>query len=242
MRGISGLTHTYKGGVASSLTSIHLLRYAFFKRKNCPVGFLSTLLFMLVACSDSKETHIHALTRDKRVGILRSVLFAVVSLRPYFHALSPFLRSFSRQVKGKDIFTRQQMANEFQEASKKVEVRCQVLENLANFKDLVALVTRRIHGITNFQGFHLFQEGDWIVVVVKLRMHHDDWLGFGSDGKEVGSGPGYKPWRLMRCTGVRLEEAPPYQLREVLEEVIHQVWMRQEALWTTLPGAFPAGE
>ena len=134
------------------------------------------------------------------------------------------------------------MAGEFQEAYKTLEVRCQVLENLANFKDLVALVTRRINGITNFQGFYIFREGAWIVVMVKLKMHDDAWLGFSSDGKEVGSGLGFKPWRLMRCTDVRLEEAPPYPLKKVPEEVIHQIEMRQEASWKRLPGAFPGGE
>eukprot|EP00903_Cladosiphon_okamuranus_P021646 g19900.t1 len=141
---------------------------------------------------------------------------------------------------GEDIFSRQQMANEFQEAYQKVEVRRQILENMANFKDLVALVTRRIHLITNFQGFHLFREGEWIVVVVKLKMHDEDWLGFSSDGKKVGSGPDFKPWRLMLCNDMRLEEAPPYHLKEVPDEVINQVQMRQEASWMKLPGAYPA--
>ena len=134
------------------------------------------------------------------------------------------------------------MAAEFQEAYRKVEVRCQILENMANLKDLVTLVTRRIHLITKFQGFRLFREGDWIVVVVKLKMHHEDWLGFSSDGKKVGSGPDFKPWRLMRCNDVRLEETPPYQLKKVPDEVIHQVQLRQEASWARLPAAFPAGE
>lgn len=134
------------------------------------------------------------------------------------------------------------MANEFEEAYKAVEVRTQLLENLANFKGLVAMVTNRIPGITRFQGFHIVREGGWMVVTVKLKMHHDTWLGFSSDGKSVGSGSGFKPWRLMRCNAVRLEGTPPYQLKKVPDEVIHQVQKRQEASWLKLNAAYPGGE
>lgn len=152
------------------------------------------------------------------------------------------MHSFSKHVQGRDIFTRQQMANEFKEAYKRLPVRCHLLENLANFKDLVHLVTRRVHGITRFQAFLISREGDWIVVTVKLKMHDDDWLGFSSNGKDVGSGPDFKPWRLMRFNAVRLEETPRYPLKEVPEEVIHQVEMRHEASWKKLAGAFPGGK
>ena len=52
----------------------------------------------------------------------------------------------------------------------------------------------------------------------------------------------FKPWRLMRYTDVRLEEDPPYPLKKVPEEAIHQIEMRKEASWKRLPGAFSGGE
>lgn len=134
------------------------------------------------------------------------------------------------------------MAEEFREAYKKLPVQCEVPENLANFKDLVAPVTRRIPNITKYQAFQISRDGPWMVVTVKLRMHDDIWLNFSADGKEVGSEPSFKPWRIMRRTAVRLEEAPPYTLKDVPAMVIHQLKMRQEASWRKLASAYPGGE
>eukprot|EP00904_Undaria_pinnatifida_P012014 jgi/Undpi1/7943/HiC_scaffold_24.g10415.m1 len=46
----------------------------------------------------------------------------------------------------------------------------------------------------------------------------------------------------MRYTDVRLEEDPPYPLKKVPEEAIHQIEMRKEASWKRLPGAFSGGD
>jgi len=152
------------------------------------------------------------------------------------------LPSFSRSVAKQDVFTRQQLSEKFQEGYESLEVRCRTLENLANFKDLVAPVTNRIPNITKYHGFHIYREGLWMVLTVKLKMHDDVWLGFSEDGKEVGSGAGFRPWRLMRQSAVRLEEAPPYQLKTVPPEIIRQVKLRQEAMLKKLPSNFPGGE
>ena len=81
-----------------------------------------------------------------------------------------------------------------------------------------------------------------MVVAVKRKMHEDVWSGFSEDGKEVGSGPGFRPWRLMRYNAVRLEEAPPYLLKKVPPEVIRNVQQRQEAMKKKLHANFPGGE
>ena len=78
------------------------------------------------------------------------------------------------------------------------------------------------------------------MVKVKKKMHHDDWLGFSSDGKTVGSGEDFTTWRLMRERSVRLEETPPYLLKAVDAEIIHKIEIRQRASWTRLPAAFPS--
>ena len=80
------------------------------------------------------------------------------------------------------------------------------------------------------------------MVKAKKKVHHDDWLGFSSDGKTVGSGEDFAAWRLMRERSVRLEETPPYLLKAVDAKIIHKIEIRQKASWTILPAAFSGGE
>ena len=140
------------------------------------------------------------------------------------------------------MFSREHLAEVFERAYTTLPVKCRTLESLANFKDLVDPVTRRIHNITKFQAFKISKEGSAIVVKVKKRMHHEDWLGFTGDGKTVGSGEGFTGWRLMRERSVRLEDTSSYLLKTVDAEIIHKIEMRQKASWTRLPAAFPGGE
>lgn len=151
------------------------------------------------------------------------------------------LRSFAKAVKGVDIFTREELGDAFRRGYKKVPVQCRTLENLANFKDLVAPVTRRVPNITNYQAFKIYKEGPSMVVTVKKKMHHEDWLGFSEDGKTVGGGPGFSPWRLMHAHAVHLEATPPYELKLVQDEIIHRVDLRQQASWEKLPVAYVGG-
>ena len=103
-------------------------------------------------------------------------------------------------------------------------------------------VTGRIYNISKFQACKISKEGSAIVVKVKKKVHHDDWLGFSSDWKTVGSGEDFASWRLMRKPSVRLEETPPYLLKVVDAEIIHEIEIRQKASWTRLPAAFSGGE
>lgn len=117
--------------------------------------------------------------------------------------------SFARSVKGCAVFTREHLGEFFESAYKTLPVKCRTLENLANFKDLVQPVTRRIPNITTFQAFNITKEGTAIVAKVKNKLHHDDWLGFSTDGKTVGTGAGFRGWHLMRERDVRLEDYFP---------------------------------
>ena len=67
------------------------------------------------------------------------------------------------------------------------------------------------------------------MVKAKKKVHHDDWLGFSSDGKTVGSREDFAAWRLMRERSVRLEETPPYLLKAVDAKIIHKIEIRQKA-------------
>ena len=145
-------------------------------------------------------------------------------------------------MKGRNVFSREHLAEVFESAYTTLPVKCRTLESLANFKDLVKPVTGRIYNISKFQAFRISKEGSAIVVKVKKKMHHDDWLGFSGDGKTVGSGEGFAAWRLMRERSVRLEETPPYLLKAVDAEIIRKIEIRQKASWTRLPAAFPGGE
>lgn len=140
------------------------------------------------------------------------------------------------------MFTREHLAEFFESAYKTLPVKCRTLENLANFKDLVQPVTRRIPNITKFQAFNISKEGTAIVAKVKTKLHHDDWLGFSADGKTVGTGAGFTGWRLMRERDVRLEETPSYLLKTVDEEIIRKIQTRQEASWKRLPAFVSLGE
>lgn len=140
------------------------------------------------------------------------------------------------------MFTRDHLAQYFEKAYVKLPVKCRSLENLANFKDLVSPVTRRIPNITKFQAFHISKEGSAILAKVKTKLHHDDWLGFSADGKTVGTGDGFTGWRLMRARDVRLEETPSYLLKTVDEEIIRKIQIRQEASWQRLAAFVNIGE
>lgn len=121
-------------------------------------------------------------------------------------------------------------------------VKSRTLENLGNFKKLVSPVTRRIPNITKFQAFQIYKEGSEILVKVKRKTHHSNWLGFTADGKTAGAGEGFNEWRLMLVGSVRLEKMPRYHLKKVDPNVIHQIELRQEASWKRLADAFPGGE
>lgn len=150
--------------------------------------------------------------------------------------------SFARDVAGRNVFSREHLAEVFERAYTTLEVKCRTLERLANFKDLVKPVTRRIPNITQFQAFNISKERGSIVVKVKKKLHAEDWLGFSDDGKTVGNGQGYTAWRIMRTGSVRLEETPPYCLKEVDEAIIRKIEQRQQASWPRLAAAFPGGE
>lgn len=150
-------------------------------------------------------------------------------------------RSFARAVKGCNVFSREHLAEFFARAYLTLPVQSRTLENLANFKDLVKPVTRRIHDITKFHAFRIHKEGSAVLVEVKEKVHHPNWLGFSADGKTVGTGEGFKGWRLMRVGSVRLEGAPPYLLKVVDPTIIRQIELRQQASWQRLPAAFPGG-
>ena len=91
-------------------------------------------------------------------------------------------------MRGRNVFSREHLAEVFESAYTTLPVKCRTLESLPNFKDLVKSVTGRIYNISKLQAFKISKEGSAIVVKAKKKMHHDDWLGFSSDGKTVGSG------------------------------------------------------
>ena len=142
-------------------------------------------------------------------------------------------------MRGRNVFSREHLAEVFESAYTTLPVKFRTLESLANFKDLVKPVTGRIYNIiSKFQAFKISKEGSAIVVEVKKKMHHDDWLGFTSDGKTVGSGEDFAAWRLMRERSVRLEETPPYLLKAVDAEIIHKIEIRQRHHGRDFPPRF----
>lgn len=152
------------------------------------------------------------------------------------------LNSFSKGVKGRNVFSREHLGEVFEHSYRTVPVRSRTLENLGNFKGLVYGATRHVPGITGFQAFRISKEGPQIVVKVKRKMHHDTWLGFSPDGKTVGSGEGFAGWRILRVGAVRLEATPPFHLKDVDPEIIRHIEIRQRASWARLPASFPGGK
>eukprot|EP00903_Cladosiphon_okamuranus_P018358 g16889.t1 len=172
-------------------------------------------------------------------GIMTSATLCFMMVGHTHIEIDQIFSCFSRAVKGRNIFTREQLGDTFKAAYKKVPVRWRTLENLGNFKDLSSPLTRKVYSITSFQAFLITREGSSLVVRVKKKMHDDNWLGFSEDGKPVGYGAGLTPWRLMHKNAVRLEATPDYELKTVPPEVIRQIEIRQQASWTKLPAAFP---
>eukprot|EP00904_Undaria_pinnatifida_P006121 jgi/Undpi1/2639/HiC_scaffold_13.g06018.m1 len=175
-------------------------------------------------------------------GVMRSVTLCFMMVGHTHIQIDQIFSCFARAVKGCNVFSREHLAEFFARAYLTLPVQSRTLENLANFKDLVKPVTRRIHDITKFHAFRIHKEGSAVLVEVKEKVHHPNWLGFSADGKTVGTGEGFKGWRLMRVGSVRLEGAPPYLLKVVDPTIIRQIELRQQASWQRLPAAFPGDE
>lgn len=156
--------------------------------------------------------------------------------------LFALFESFSRGVKGQNVFTRRQLGKVFADSFTALPVRTRTLENMGNFKDLLAPFVRRTHGITRFQAYRISKDGSYITLEVKYKMHHDNWLGFSDDGREVGSGEGYKPLRILRSGAVLFENAPATTFKEVDPQIIRQIGIRQTASWSRVAASFPGGE
>lgn len=140
------------------------------------------------------------------------------------------------------MFDRAHLADVFAESYKALPVRTRTLENMGNFKGLVAKAVRRIPGISGFQAFRVRKEGSYMTVEVKRKMYHDVWLGFTSYGREVGSGEGYSPFRILTSGAVRFENTPDYPLKVVDPDIIRQIGIRQQASWPRVAASYPGGE
>ncbi|CAB1119301.1 unnamed protein product [Ectocarpus sp. CCAP 1310/34] len=174
-------------------------------------------------------------------GIMRTVTLCFMMVGHTHIQVDQIFSCLAKAVGGVEIFTREEVGDAFRRGYKKIQVKCRTLEHLANFKELVAPVTRRIPIITNYRAFKIYKKGPSVVVTVKKKMHHEDWLGFSEDGKTVGSRAGFRPWRLMHAHAVYLKATPPYELKLVQDEIIHRGDLRQQASWENLPVANAGG-
>ena len=67
--------------------------------------------------------------------------------------------SFAKAVRGRNVFSREHLAEVFESAYTTLPVKCRTLESLANFMDLVKPVTGQIYNISKFQAFKILREG-----------------------------------------------------------------------------------
>jgi len=200
--------------------------------------FLPTVSTILGLMSCRVGTNITVRKHD------RGRFLSLLVVRRTLHTLTyvRLSKSFSKAVKGRNVYTRVHLGEVFTGAYKKLRVRCRTLENLGNFKGLLTPAVRRVPGITRFQAFRISKEGSRMVVEVKRKMHHPNWLGFSPGGEEVGSGEGFEPLRILRSGAVRFHDTPPYELKRVDPEVIRQIEIRQTASQERLAAAAFGGE
>lgn len=127
-------------------------------------------------------------------------------------------------------------------AYKTLPVHWRTLENLGNFKGLLAGRVRRVHHISQYRGFRVRQEGPAIVLEVKNNMHDAEWLGFSADGKVAGIGDDFEPHRLFYATSLRLEACPEYEYLVVEKKTRDLVQQRYLASHQRLEASFPGGK
>ena len=150
------------------------------------------------------------------------------------------MRRFARGIKGKNIFTRTQLAEELRASYTEVPVSCTTLRNEGNFKGLLNGRVNRIPNITSYRAFRLEKGGDGRVKVwVKQYMHSEEWNGIYGNG---GVHPDAPPHDLFIGHPPSIQDAPPYNLKRVPENVIMKVEQRYLASHERLAAAYPLGE
>ncbi|CAB1104354.1 unnamed protein product [Ectocarpus sp. CCAP 1310/34] len=144
---------------------------------------------------------------------------------------------FSRGIKGKNIFTRTHLAEELRASYTEVPVFCSTLRNEGNFKGLLIGRVNRVPNITTYRAFRVEKGGDGRVKVrVKKHMHGAEWNGIHEDGN---LNPDALPHDLFIGSPPRIQDAPPYKLKRVPEDVIQKVEQRYLASHERLAAAFP---
>lgn len=147
---------------------------------------------------------------------------------------------FSRGIKGKNIFTRTQLAGVLQASYTELPVNCSTLRNQGNFRGLLEGRVNRVPDITTYRAFRIEKGGDGRVKVrVKHHMHGTEWKGIGRNGD---ADPDASPHDLFIGHPPRIQDAPPYELKEVSDEVIRKVEQRYLASHERLAASYPLGE
>lgn len=162
---------------------------------------------------------------------------------PYDTRYLYFLRySFALAVLRRNIFTRSHLAQILGEAYGALPVHCSTLENLGNFKALLDPGVRRVSGISKYRGFRVQMQGAACVVEVKSDMHSENWSGFSADGKEVGTGDGFRSHRLFWGSTLHIEGTPAYPFKKVEPHTIRMIEQRYFASHSRMGATFPGGE
>ncbi|CAB1097757.1 unnamed protein product [Ectocarpus sp. CCAP 1310/34] len=146
---------------------------------------------------------------------------------------------FSRGIKGKNIFTRTQLAEVLQASYTEVPVFCSTLGNEGNFNGLLQGRVNRVPDITTYRAFRVEKGGDGRVKVrVKHHMHGTECKGIGRNGDVDPNAP---PHDLFIGHPPRIQDAPPYELKEVSDEIIRKVEQRYLASHESLAATYPLG-
>ena len=146
----------------------------------------------------------------------------------------------SHACRGSTFFTREQLAIILRGAYKDLTVNVTTLRSLGNFKEALVGAGRvcKIRGITIPRSFELTRYGPNAVRVgMKEFMHSTNFTGMSHEGVFAGAPP-----TLFKGAIPYIEDAPPFELKEVDPEVIRLIRVRYKAVHPRVDHMFAGGE
>lgn len=146
----------------------------------------------------------------------------------HMDAPSKFCR-FAVGARGRNVFTRTQQAEIFRGSYRELPVHCRWLRNQGNFKGLFTEAKGRVRNIpkiTNFRAFRIERIDGEVAVSVKEFMHSPYWAGFDEHGQPAVGAP---PHQVFPGGVPRLQDAPPFKLKELDGDIIRKIERRYKA-------------